>query len=100
MSLLSVLLLGLVVGNGHDSKIQPDPVPFSRFLISSDTDEFIVTAVDRRSYQIKRIADAADLPDFQGYNGFLFHSNVHDASRSEERRVGKGCVSKVRFRWS
>src|SRR3546814_14688802 len=43
---------------------------------------------------------SADIPFDHGANAILLEEPLHTADRSEERRVGKECVSTCRTRWS
>src|SRR3546814_13803050 len=54
---------------------------------------------------LQTVIAAAGKPDIAGFlfeHGTLMHSRREEFAdnRSEERRVGKGCVSKCRSRWS
>src|SRR3546814_17010600 len=51
-------------------------------------------------HQLGVIADRFDSPDaILGFDGYDRRFVEHDATRSEERRVGQECVSTCRARW-
>src|SRR3546814_4010444 len=78
---------------------------WSSDVCSSDLSRNAVEALERRLAEsgtkaqiLREVADFLELPEPP--QRIEIYDNSHIQGRSEERRVGKECVSKCRSRWS
>src|SRR3546814_18077759 len=67
-------------------------------LLSNRIERRIERELAARGWNVRRVAQSFA---FAGVHGLKRHDKTwHGGARSEERRVGKECVSTCRFRWS
>src|SRR3546814_17363787 len=104
--MMSGLLIALAAAAAQSSSPAPAPFPATQPSVDGTSTAASASYLREADYRVARIgyriglSGARYCPDPYPLTGLLLHHLAEYGARSEERRVGKECVSTCRSRWS